>query len=488
VREVLISEFRLSGPGGSEDDYVELYCNRDTACDISGTSLRGYDPVNAGDFSMTFPPQSIIPARQYYLVGDSRGYSLSSYGAPNIDVALNQPTPTMENPSPTPFYLYDNEGIQLIGAQEPTVIDSVGFTGGGNAGQYIEGTGLQRATSRPADQYAYVRKRTMATLGLPQDTNDNAADFVLVSVTGAQHPGINALPVLGAPGPQGLSSPLTYSNSQVPGVFVDQTKPSSADPNRVRVGSGNSGTLSIRRSFTNNTGGTLDYLGFRVIEITTLNSPTAFEDQAQLRLISSPDTTAQVPSRGGTISIIGTTLEYDSCCTQPQQPNGGGLNSSLFTNFSESGIFQPNATVDVQWLMNVVKSGSYRFFVYVEAGNPRIERFVDEFQAGSAPTTPAKFVSMQRMPTSSAIKKSTQQTPVVTTMTSPSPGRLTVPVSNAPTPGPVKNAPTPRAIIINRGTAEAEKKPRKKTRIRRKNSAALKKKAEERFAAETPRN
>ena len=480
--EVLISEFRLSGPDGSEDDYIELYCNRDTPCDISGTSLRGYDPVKVGDYAMTFPPQSIIPARQYYLVGDSRGYSLESYGGPDIDVALSQPPPS--DPPEPGFYFYDNEGFQLIGAEEPTVIDSVGFAGGGNEGQYVEGTGLQRASSRPADQYAYVRKRTMETNGLPQDSNNNAADFVLVSVTGTPHPGITAPPVLGAPGPQGLSSPLTYSNSQIPGTLVDPTRNKDEDPNRVRVGSGDSGTLSIRRSFTNNTGGTLDYLGFRVIEISTLNSPITLDDQAQLRLISSSETTAEVPSRGGAVPIFGTTLEYDEICAclKPQQPNGGGLNSTVSTNFSEEGIFQPNATVDVQFLMNVVKSGSYRIFVYVEAGNSRaflVPEAPTATKASSTRTTPRKFASMRRVPSASAIK-SAQQTPVITTMTAP--------VSNIPRSAPVRNAPAPRVIIINRGIAEDEKKPRKKKRVRRKNSAALQKKAEERFAAEKPQN
>jgi uncharacterized repeat protein (TIGR01451 family) len=483
---VLISEFRLSGPDGSEDDYIELYCNRDTDCNISGVSLRGYDPVNAGDFSMTFPPQTVIPARQYFLVGDSRGYSLFSYGFPDIDVALSQP------PEPEPaFSFHDNEGLQLVGADEPTVLDSVGFTGGGNQEQYVEGTGLQRASSRPADQYAYVRKRTMATIGLPQDTNNNAQDFVLVSVTGNAHAGITELPVFGAPGPQGLSSPLTYSNSQVPGLLVDQTKSLHDDPNRVRVGSGNSGTLSIRRSFTNNTGLTLDYLGFRVIEITTLNSPVVVDDQAELRLVSSPDTTAEVPSRGGTIPIFGTILEYDELCAclEPQQPNGGGLNSSVFTNFSVEGSMPPNATVDVQFLMNVVKSGAYKIYVYVEASNFRgfLPGAPSASKARSAPGTPGKFVNVHRV--SRATSKPKQQTPVITSMMTPSPGRLTAPVSNTPPSAPVMNAaPTPRLLVINRGTAEGEKKPRKKARVRRKNSAALKKKAEERFAAEKPQN
>jgi hypothetical protein len=113
--EVLISEFRLSGPGGSADDYIELYCNRDTDCDISGTSLRGYDPTQQGDFSLTFPGLTIIPARHYLLVADSRGYTLVDYGFPDFDVALMQPP----LPDP-PFFFYDNEGLQLIGSDEPT--------------------------------------------------------------------------------------------------------------------------------------------------------------------------------------------------------------------------------------------------------------------------------------------------------------------------------------------------------------------------------
>lgn len=486
IGDVLISEFRLSGPSGAEDDFIELYCNRDTGCSIGGASLRGFDPVNQVDFSITFPPQTVIPARQYYLVADTRGYSLSSYGFPDIDVALSQPP----EPEP-PIYFYDNEGLQLVGPDDPLTLDSVGFAGGGNQEQYVEGTGLQRASSRPPDQYAYVRKRTLATNGLPQDTNNNADDFVLVSVTGTAHSGISAPPVLGAPGPQGLNSPLTYSNSQVTGALTDPTKSKDQDPNRVRVGSGNSGTLSIRRSFTNNTGVTLDYLGFRVIDITTLNSPNVVgETQAELRLISSTETSADVPSRGGQIPIIGTVLEYDALCPcPPQQPNGGGLNTSAFTDFSEAGIMQPNATVDVQFLLNVVKSGAYKFYLYVEAGNGRGGQTLRTQTASTARAAPppAKFVNAHRL--SKATSKQTQRTPVSRPVTipagSPANGPATPPVPSNLT---VKSAPTPRVVIINRGMAEGEKKPRKKTRVRRKNSAALKKKAAERFAAEKSQN
>src|SRR2546430_538434 len=175
--------------------------------------LRTYDPNVGGDFAASFPSGSVIPARQYLLViSDGGQYSLIDYALPDF---------TVSDPD-RPDFFSDNEGIQLIGADEPIAIDSVGFIGGGNADQYIEGTGLERATAaRPADQYAYVRKRGTENNGLPQDTDNNANDFVLVSVTGATHPGISAPPVLGAPGPQGLTSPPSYSDSQVTNSLVE---------------------------------------------------------------------------------------------------------------------------------------------------------------------------------------------------------------------------------------------------------------------------
>ncbi|HKO35141.1 MAG TPA: hypothetical protein VJV21_01600, partial [Pyrinomonadaceae bacterium] len=190
------------------------------------------------------------------------------------------------------------------------------------------------------------------------------------------------------------------------------------------------------------------------------------------------------------ITINGTVLEYDgSCdCPQPQQPNGGGLNSTVFANAPQF-ILEPGQTVDVQFLLNVIKTGFYRFYIYVEAGPVRAaipsapELGARPGRVPSQATAPRKFASVSRLRTA----KPKQQTPVITPMAA-SPGRLTAPASNATTSGTVRNAPTPRVIIINRGMAEGEKKARKRTRVRRKSSAALKKKTEERIAAEKPQN
>lgn len=352
--DVLISEFRLSGPGGDSDEYIEFYCNRDTDCDLSGYNIGSFNP-SFGDFINAFPAGSVIRARQFMLVGDDFGYSLSSYASLDLVFSFG---------GEADFFI-DNQGLQLTTPDESTVIDSVGFIGGGGLISYIEGTGLQQATgARPADQYAYVRKQGTATNGIPQDTNNNANDFVLVSVTGAAHPGITNPPVLGAPGPQGALSPTVFTQAAITDSLVEPGQPSSAPPNRVRTGSGNSGTLSIRRSFTNNTDEAITYLAFRVVDITTLNSPNVAgaQQQAQLRLVTSGDAETFTNSQGRTVVIHGTLLEFDDG-TEPNQPNGGGLNSSAQVDV---GTIAPGETVDVQCLFNVVQSGYFRFFVVIE--------------------------------------------------------------------------------------------------------------------------
>jgi uncharacterized repeat protein (TIGR01451 family) len=468
AHEVLISEFRLSGPGGNSDEFIEFYCNRDTDCDLGSSSIRAYDPLNRGteidpsfgDFSYTFPPNTIIPARHYLLVATVGQYSLGTYASPDFNV----------NNAMFPDFFIDNEGIQLIGADEPIVLDSVGFIGGGNDGQYIEGTGLQRATSaRPADQYAYVRKRTIETNGLPQDTDNNANDFVLVSVTGAPHPGITAPPVLGAPGPQGRNSPRSYSNTQFPSSLVEPSVDKALPPNRVRVGVGDSGTLSIRRTVTNNTNQSFNYLRFRVIEITTLNSPNPFSGQSELRLITSPEAASFINTEPRSVVIKGTILEYDSG-TEPVQPNGGGLNSTVYADLGEDGPVLPGETLDVQFLLNVVRAGLYQFYVYVE-GVP------GPVGDGPATNTPLQMINLKRgtKPSAPGTKKP-KQVKVFTPPATPT-------AMSTPAATPV------RVWIMPRALEPRAKTRKKKLRLRRKASTAVPAKAEAKAGDEkTPQN
>jgi hypothetical protein len=89
-------------------------------------------------------------------------------------------------------------------------------------------------------------------------------------------------------------------------------------PNSTYIG----GTLSIQRRFTNNTGRTITRLSYRVVDITTLNSPGAG---------------------------LGAALNSSGMLTLP----GGSL--------------APGASVAVQFLLGVVQGGTFRYLVNIKA-------------------------------------------------------------------------------------------------------------------------
>jgi hypothetical protein len=125
------------------------------------------------------------------------------------------------------------------------------------------------------------------------------------------------------------------------------------------------GTLTFRRKFTNtNQQQSVTTLRFRVVDITTLNSPgyAPNNGQADLRLLSSgPATiTPSNPFTPGDVEAVGTTLDEP-----PAQPLGGGLNSSVTVNLPQPLL--PNNSVTVQLTVGVQQNGSFRFFVNTEA-------------------------------------------------------------------------------------------------------------------------
>jgi hypothetical protein len=146
-----------------------------------------------------------------------------------------------------------------------------------------------------------------------QDTGDNAADFNLVSTDAALIDGVQ--PVLGAPGPENNTSPL-YRDRELLPSYVDPGSAGTAPPNRVSQLCGSAGAppcpgdpntstggryLSIRRQFTNMTNSPVTRLRFRVVDVSTLGSPGG--PQADLRVITSPDTTANT-SRARRLSSV----------------------------------------------------------------------------------------------------------------------------------------------------------------------------------------
>lgn len=354
--QLLISELRLRGPAGAHDEFIELYNNTEqpltiaTSDDSAGWSLVTLNAA-APALVCLLPNGTTIPARGHYLIANDTagdGYSLSA----------------------TPDQTYtddigDDHALALFRTAAPEHltlayrIDAVTFAGqaGNTAPSFTEGAGLAAVGANVAagEQYSYARK---LTTGVPQDTGDNANDFVLLSTTGT----VGGAPVvLGAPGPENMASPI-QRNAQIKASLIDQSVASTAAPNRVRdlapVTNGALGTLTIRRKFTNKTGAPLSVLRFRIVDITTLHTPNAGGGaQADLRALAAGDVTVTTGT-GTPVLVKGTMLE------QAGQGQGGGLHSAL--TVALGGLLAPNASVNVQFVLGVEAGGSFRFIVNVE--------------------------------------------------------------------------------------------------------------------------
>jgi photosystem II stability/assembly factor-like uncharacterized protein len=360
--QVIISEFRARGANGADDEFVELYNNTDAAITVNSTDGWGLFFLQTGgtipSSLVVIPFGTTIPARGHFLL-TGPAYSLGAQAPGDLNYSTGMP---------------DNTGVALFTTQNPNTIpanrlDAAGFiatSGALGTSAFSEGTLLPSVGTTNGD-YSFMRK--LAITGLPQDTNDNATDFALVAVNGGTFGSTTA--ALGSPGPESLGSPL-QRNAQIRASLVDASASPNAAPNRVRntMDTGvnkNFGTLTLRRRFTNNTGAVVTRLRFRVVDITTLNSPgyTPGGAQADIRLLDSSDQVV------GTLAVQGTLTEQP-----PTLALGGGLNTTATLNLPPgglsplvAGVCPPTQTcaADVQFVVGVVQGGSFRFFVNVEA-------------------------------------------------------------------------------------------------------------------------
>ncbi|HEX8458714.1 MAG TPA: M36 family metallopeptidase [Pyrinomonadaceae bacterium] len=366
VGDLIISEFRFNGPSGTNDEFIELYNKTSSPIIVNAFDGSAGFTVAAPNASgvltvlATIPSGATIPAGGHYLIANNSpgGYSLADYGgagkaAPDATYAQDIP---------------DNSGVALFRTSTPANfttanrLDAAGFTTANDL--YREGAGLAPIGTTGTD-YSYVRN---LTTGFPQDTNQNAADFVLVHVQGGFFTG-GVQSVLGAPGPENRFSPI-QRNAVVKASLIDPGCSGGGSATsacaRVRTGAGANpqnaafGTLLIRRRFRNNTGGPVRQLRFRAVNITTQGNRQSGD--ADVRLLSSSDVEA-TDSNGNPILIEGVTLEEP-----PAQLNGGGLNSTARLSRITMGTpLAPGAEVNIQFRLGVMIDGNFRFLVNVEA-------------------------------------------------------------------------------------------------------------------------
>lgn len=371
--QLIISEFRVRGPNGANDEFIEIYNNSGADHTVAGGGTGYAVAASNGVARCVIPNGTVIPNRGHYLCVNSVGYSLASYPAGNGTTATGDATYTTDIP--------DNAGIAIFNtsvALDFTLanrMDAVGSTSEANT-LYKEGTGYPALTPFSID-YAFYRDDCgksgsittfgPCTIATPKDTNNNAADFIFVDTNGTS---AGAGQRLGAPGPENLSSPI-QRNASFAVNLLDICVGAASPPNRVRdftsdpANNSTFGTLDIRRSVTNNTGGNVTRLRWRVIDLTTFPAPSGIADLRPRTSTAVVVTVDRPPCGSGTsnVTVQGTTLEQP-----PSQPNGGGFNSSMSSGTVTLATPLANgASLDVRFLLGIQQTGSFKFYLNVEA-------------------------------------------------------------------------------------------------------------------------
>src|SRR5688572_25725288 len=65
---IVISEFRTRGPGGGNDEFIELYNPTTLPVDIGGWLIIGSNTNGTTNTRYTFPSATILQSGQHYLI------------------------------------------------------------------------------------------------------------------------------------------------------------------------------------------------------------------------------------------------------------------------------------------------------------------------------------------------------------------------------------------------------------------------------------
>ena len=158
---VVINEFRVRGPQGGNDEFVELYNPTAGPVDISGWKLRGSNNAAGVGDRVTVPGATTLGAGCYYLLTNSAASGYSGSVAGNLTYTTG---------------ITDDGGLALT-RNDNSIVDQIGLSAGSAFG---EGTRLTSLGSSNLDR-GYAR----VTTGV--DTNNNATDFELRSPSGPQN-------------------------------------------------------------------------------------------------------------------------------------------------------------------------------------------------------------------------------------------------------------------------------------------------------------
>jgi hypothetical protein len=381
---LIISEFRLQGPLGAQDEFIEIYNASPFSHTVTAVSGTGYGiAASDGVTRCTIPNGTVIPVHGHFLCVNAGGYSLASYPAGSGAGAAGDASYTTDIPLNAGIAIFNNNsgGGSYSAANR---LDAVGSDAEANT-LYKEGLGYP-SISASTTESSWARRTIGActgssgncgTLALTEvagavatsalaDSHDNASDFVFVDTAAAA---LGAGQRLGAPGPENLSSPISRDGAfTLTSAKLDACAALQSAPNLVRDPTPRPdaafGTLDIRRAFTNTSGAAITRLRFRIVDITTFLPPSSVADFRTLTSAGVTVTVDRPPCGTGTssVSVTGTTLE-----TPPSQASGGGYNSSLsVSSISNAMPLASGSSISVHFVLGVQQAGAGRFCVMPE--------------------------------------------------------------------------------------------------------------------------
>ena len=307
-------------------------------------SLAGFTLAASSGASVTVPATApVLASGHSYLIAGG-GYSLSAAASADLSTAS-----------------LGTSGLKLTAPDGPgTATDAIGFAAA-NPG-YYSGSPLPAMTGTPTGQYAWVR---LAEAGTRVNTNDNAADFQLVSTTGGVVGGVPS--ALGSPSPLASGSPVP-SNGALLSALLDPAQASSAAPNNVVVSTGSGDTLTVRRTITNTSGQTITSAELRITSLSVANGApepdvtTQPKNPAALQIIDPATPTSQVTITGGVVLTVQNLSVNPPASASP----GGGLATTMSIPLGTGGL-APGASVSITLTFAVVYGGTYWFGYDVDA-------------------------------------------------------------------------------------------------------------------------
>ena len=353
---LIISEFRLRGPQGVRDEFVEIYNPGTTPIVVNTTdNSDGWAlafSTTAGVVSgvAVIPKGTVIPAKGHFLFADNPDSS-GAAGLPTVVYSLasypgNGANRNSDSDTGWAVDLPDNGGLALFKTATlanfsvATLMDSVGFAST-PVGLFKEGTGIPDVAVAGVQQ-TFLRN---SSSGEPKDTGNNIADFIFADPAGTL---TAAGQRLGAPGPETLDGPIHGTTGSIGLPVFDNSVSAATAPNFVfdptPVTNGTAGTVTVRRRLVNNTGAPLSRVRLRFVDITTFPQPAGTAD---LRVLTSSNLTVETP---------------------PAQALGGALNTSVappVVTFATP--LADGANVPIDFVFGVMQTGCFHFIVIAEA-------------------------------------------------------------------------------------------------------------------------